>query len=129
MPRGNGTGPMGQGPMTGRGLGFCAGYDMPGYTQPGFSGRGFGQGVWNAGFGRGGMRRGMGRGFGPGMGFRRGGFSSPGYYGWENPAYPDYPPFTEGDEKSVLTHQAEILKQQIDSIESRLSELEGHEDS
>ena len=23
MPRGNGTGPAGQGPMTGRGLGFC----------------------------------------------------------------------------------------------------------
>lgn len=26
MPRGDGTGPMGMGPMTGRGAGTCAGY-------------------------------------------------------------------------------------------------------
>lgn len=42
MPRGDGTGPMGQGPMTGRGLGYCAGYPSPGFMQPGFGrGRGF----------------------------------------------------------------------------------------
>jgi hypothetical protein len=52
MPQGDGTGPMGQGPMTGRGMGYCAGFNMPGFA--------------NAGFGRG-LRRGFGRGFG----FRR----------------------------------------------------------
>jgi hypothetical protein len=31
MPFGNGTGPAGMGPMTGRGLGYCAGYSVPGY--------------------------------------------------------------------------------------------------
>lgn len=43
MPRGNGTGPNGMGPMTGRAAGFCAGYGVPGYANPGY-GRGFGWG-------------------------------------------------------------------------------------
>ncbi len=34
MPRGDGTGPQGLGPMTGRGAGFCSGYDVPGYANP-----------------------------------------------------------------------------------------------
>jgi len=34
MPRGDGTGPTGLGPRTGRGLGPCAGYPAPGYTKP-----------------------------------------------------------------------------------------------
>jgi len=40
MPWGDRTGPMGYGPMTGRGAGLCAGYPAPGHTNPGF-GRGF----------------------------------------------------------------------------------------
>lgn len=45
MPQGNKTGPLGNGPMTGRKLGFCAGYDQPGYmNQPGRSGTGQGRG-------------------------------------------------------------------------------------
>ena len=48
MPRGNRTGPRGFGPMTGRGAGFCAGYNTPGYMNPGgrsgFIGRGGGRG-------------------------------------------------------------------------------------
>ena len=51
MPRGDETGPLGQGPMTGRGLGYCAGYPHPGFIYPGF-GRGFGRG-WDRGIGRG----------------------------------------------------------------------------
>ena len=43
MPRGDGTGPEGMGPMTGRGAGYCAGTDAPGFGAPGF-GRGFGLG-------------------------------------------------------------------------------------
>ncbi|MDI3478530.1 MAG: hypothetical protein PWQ59_2055 [Thermoanaerobacterium sp.] len=38
MPRGDGTGPMGYGPMSGRGMGFCAGYNVPGCMN----GHGFG---------------------------------------------------------------------------------------
>ena len=37
MPRGDGTGPDGKGPRTGRGLGYCSGSGAPGYvnnTQP-----------------------------------------------------------------------------------------------
>jgi len=41
MPGGDRTGPLGFGPMTGRALGYCAGYNTPGYANPRF-GRGFG---------------------------------------------------------------------------------------
>jgi hypothetical protein len=34
MPFGDGTGPAGLGPMSGRALGFCRGYGTPGYTNP-----------------------------------------------------------------------------------------------
>ncbi|MFW6008697.1 MAG: DUF5320 domain-containing protein [archaeon] len=50
MPGGDGTGPMGKGPMTGRGTGFCAGFSTPGFTNPtsrlgiGFR-RGYGNGA------------------------------------------------------------------------------------
>ena len=75
MPAGDGTGPTGQGPMTGRGAGFCAGFGVPGYAnRPGLGGFFsrinpfglFGPGAGSAaGFGRG---RGRGRGFGRGRG-------------------------------------------------------------
>ncbi len=47
MPRGNGTGPAGMGPMTGRAAGYCAGYPAPGYLNPygGRMGFGFGRGA------------------------------------------------------------------------------------
>ena len=50
MPGGDRTGPLGDGPMTGRQLGYGAGYDSPGYTKG--PGGGFGRGF-----------RGRGRGF------------------------------------------------------------------
>ena len=34
MPAGNRMGPNNMGPRTGRGMGYCAGYDRPGYTNP-----------------------------------------------------------------------------------------------
>ncbi len=43
MPLGDRTGPMGQGPMTGRRMGSCTGYNATGYSNCGF-GRGFGRG-------------------------------------------------------------------------------------
>jgi len=42
MPRGDRSGPDGYGPRTGRGLGYCNGYDTPGFSRG--SGRGFGRG-------------------------------------------------------------------------------------
>jgi hypothetical protein len=48
MPQGDRTGPNGQGPMTGRGRGYCVGSNMPGSS---FSCRGFGRGrgfAWRA---------------------------------------------------------------------------------
>ncbi len=53
MPRRDGTGPMGAGSMTGRGLGVCTGAN---------AGLGMGLGL-RRGFGRG-LGRGFGRGFG-----------------------------------------------------------------
>jgi len=48
MPFGNGTGPRGMGPMTGRGAGYCAGFGTPGFANPiprrGWLGLGFGRG-------------------------------------------------------------------------------------
>ena len=66
MPRGDGTGPMGMGPMTGRGAGYCAGFGAPGYMNagPGWSyRRAFGPGT-SFGYGRGRGRGVVGRGFG-----------------------------------------------------------------
>ncbi len=48
MPFGDGTGPMGQGPRTGRGFGYCSGHPHFGCMGP--RGRGFGRG-WRRGWG------------------------------------------------------------------------------
>ena len=84
MPFGNGTGPAGLGPMTGRGAGFCAGYPVPGYINPAMGRAGFyGSGVPAIkpyGAGLYGYRSPYGgwvapwfrRGFGFGRGFSRG---------------------------------------------------------
>ncbi len=115
MPYGDRTGPMGQGSMTGRALGFCTGYDSPGYTK-GF-GRGMGRGF---GFGRG---WGRGLGFRGGLGFGRG----------RNPELPynaGYYPgsWTESmskeDEIKMLKSEAQNLKRSQNDIEKRLKELE-----
>jgi hypothetical protein len=90
MPFGDGTGPAGIGPMTGRAAGFCAGYPVSGYMNPvmgraGFYGTGiptvgpYGAGTYGyvtpyAGRGNAWLRRGFGfgRGSGRGRGLRRG---------------------------------------------------------
>lgn len=56
MPRGDKTGPNGNGPMTGRRMGYCADNDRPGYTE---NDQNYGRN-----FGGGGFRRGGGRGLG-----------------------------------------------------------------
>ena len=45
MPGGDGTGPIGMGPMTGRAAGYCTGNQAPGYTNA-IAGRGRGRGGW-----------------------------------------------------------------------------------
>jgi len=70
MPFGDGTGPRGMGPMTGRGAGYCTGVNNPGFANP-VPGRGFFGFGYGAGFGRGrGMGMGMGGGRGRGRGWR-----------------------------------------------------------
>ena len=59
MPRRDGTGPMGAGSMTGRGLGLCTGANVVKYG----AGLGMGLGLGLA------CRRGFGRGFGRGFAF------------------------------------------------------------
>jgi uncharacterized protein DUF5320 len=110
MPRGNRQGPDGAGPMTGRGMGYCAGYNTAGFeTAPGgWFGRGMGMG---RGQGRGGFRTGLGRG--PyGFGFApqpRGVGFGPAYYDQGNP-----PPESRDD----------MLREEIDVLSSRLEALQ-----
>ena len=120
MPRGDGTGPRGMGPMTGRAAGFCAGFGIPGYmnAMPGRSG-GFGTGF------------GFGRGFGGGRGWRNrfyatgrpawmrfGGYAAP----YTNPMpYPNADPETE---KQTLRNQADILESELNQVRKRLAEME-----
>lgn len=96
MPGGDGTGPMGYGPMTGRGAGYCTG----GYT--------------NIGFGRG---RGRGRGFGRGFFFGRG-YNVPisGYFqqNFNNQVI---------DEKTYLEEEEAYLEQEKAYLENQLKIL------
>jgi Family of unknown function (DUF5320) len=71
MPRGNGRGPMGMGPQTGRAAGTCAGNSKPAVAAPADS--------TELGLGRGGKGRGCGgegKGHGCGKGRFRGGLKS-----------------------------------------------------
>jgi len=113
MPRGDRTGPRGQGPMTGRAAGYCAGLGMPGYANP------------YSRFGSG-MRFGRGGGFGAGGFGWRNRFYATGVPGWMPPAgYPE--PYQQPDpdwEKQALKSQANALESELDAIKKRLDELE-----
>ena len=114
MPGGDRTGPMGQGPRTGRQMGNC-----PGAVPVGGFGRGFG--------------RGMGRGFGRGMGFGRGfGFRraqvTPVYGAPAQPVYPQQPTKEEEaqmleQETKAIEEEQKVLKEELDDIKKRLDEL------
>jgi len=111
MPRGNSTGPMGQGSMTGKGLGFCNGNDTPGF----FKGDG---GCMGRGFGRG---RGLGKGNGIGRGFNMG-RNFAGSLGGFTGNFPSA--ISEDDEIKVLKLRAEALNKTQQEIEKRVKELE-----
>ncbi len=99
MPWGDRTGPFGQGPGTGRRMGYCGGFGSQGFTSsPRF------------GIGRGGRCRGRiaewaGR-------LRRRCFRRM--------------PFLGGmiEESEILKKEAEILKKRLSEIESQISEIE-----
>ena len=99
MPRGDGSGPRGEGPMTGRRAGYCAGYDRPGFYGP-RPRRGIGMG------------RGMGYARGGRLGFFGGG---PGWAYQE-----DYP----ADEKEFLNYKLKELELQLEHVKGRLEKLQ-----
>ena len=109
MARGDKTGPLGQGPMTGRSLGYCAGYQIPGFAHGFGGGRGQGSGQ---GSGQGRRFGGGGRGKANGRGFAF------------NKGYTNAPQANSNDEILNLKAQAESLKKAQEEIERRLNELE-----
>ncbi|MBN1803720.1 MAG: DUF5320 domain-containing protein [Sedimentisphaerales bacterium] len=132
MPGGDGTGPMGMGPMTGRGAGFCAGYQVPGYMNP-VGGRGFGgRGYW--GWGRGGGRGRRNWFYATGLpGWARVGYGWPAWGGAVNPNAYGGAPFasslTTQQELDDLKGQAEYLEDSLDGIKKRIEELESQKSS
>jgi len=102
MPGGDRTGPMGAGPRTGRGLGYCSGNSQPGWVYGPGRGMGFGRG------------RGWGRGF-----------WGRGRWCWYGPYYPaPYSvPYDEETEKKTLEAEANFLKNRLKELEQRLAEL------
>jgi hypothetical protein len=130
MPAGDGTGPVGAGPMTGRAAGYCAGYAVPGYMNPIY-----GRGRYGY-FGRGG-RGGYGRGRGwrhwyyaTGMpGWARAYYDMPAYGGWPAPApgTPVPPEMTSKQEMDMLRHEADMLQSQLEEIRNRIEVLENVE--
>ncbi len=122
MPFGDGTGPQGAGPMTGRAAGFCAGYNMPGYANP-------------IGF-----RRGGGAGIGRGGRGRRNWFYATGMPGWQRAAagYPAWggfaPPhvpytrtMTAEQELADLNDQIEYYEKVVENLRKQITKLESEQ--
>jgi len=120
MPGGDGTGPAGMGPMTGRAAGYCVGYAMPGSVNP-VGGRGF---------------MGRGRGGGGGRGWRNQ-FYATGLTGWQRAAMgapaiggaapveaPYAPNMSSGQQLEALKGQAEYFADALHGIRKRIEELE-----
>jgi len=112
MPRGDRTGPMGFGPMTGRGAGYCAGFGAPGFLNPG-GGRGGGRG-WRNWFHATGL-----------PGWARAGMGAPAWgarpYPYAAPVSPAMPGEAEVD---ALKAQAGYLEQTLQSLRQRIQKLE-----
>lgn len=129
MPRGDGTGPGGMGPMTGRAAGYCAGYGVPGYANP-IGGRGMGFGL---GFGRG---RGGGRGWGWRNMYYAAGPAGMQMAAMGQPPFMGAAPFVGAapyagpaampleQELQALRAQAEYFQGALDNIGKRIEELE-----
>jgi hypothetical protein len=106
MPGGDGTGPAGMGPMTGRGAGYCAGYSTPGAVNP-----------VRFGFGRG-----LGFGFRGGHGRRWAGpYAGYGYNVPYTPPYAAAPTWQQ--EMEALQGQSKYLEETLEEIKKRIAEL------
>lgn len=101
MPRADGTGPMGNGPRTGRGAGPCAGNLRPDNMNQ-MPGRGFGRG----------SGRGLGGGMGRGRWARKGGFCVQ-----PNPE----------EEQYSLENQKVALQGRLNDVNKKLDELKTQE--
>jgi hypothetical protein len=123
MPRGDGTGPAGMGPMTGRAAGYCAGYPVAGYMNP-VGGRGF----W--GRGRGGGRGRRNCFYATGLpGWARAGLGYPAWGGAVASPYAPYgaplgPAIAPEQEITGLKQQAEYFQNALDEIKKRMEQLE-----
>lgn len=110
MPAGDGSGPRGEGPMTGRAMGRCTGYPAGGYeTAPG-------RGAWNRfdGFGR----RGGGRGW-------RNRFYETGLPLWRRNQQNISTGFSGLSETDSLRRRVEIVADVIEEIAGRINQLLG----
>jgi hypothetical protein len=119
MPRGDRTGLMGMGPMTGRSAGFCADYNTPGFANP-VSRRGL------CGFGIG---RGRGRGikwrhwfYAAGQPFRS--WVNPRAWGAERGSAPAYTQSMRKEaEIDMLKREAADLENGLQAIRDRLAKI------
>lgn len=99
MPGRNGTGPVGYGPMTGRGMGYCTG------AYPS------GNGAWT------GNRYGRGFGYRLGCGYGRG----YGYGRRNNMYYPER--FSKVDERELINDEKEYLQDRLNYLNEELERL------
>lgn len=115
MPGGDRTGPIGAGPMTGRGAGYCSGFDVPGFANNIPEARGLARGRGFAYYRKG---MGLGRARGRGFGFR----SFP-----DNPAtYNENTGFERDVETSIrsLEQEQRILREELDNINKKLDNIQ-----
>jgi hypothetical protein len=113
MPGGNRRGPMGMGPRTGRGAGFCGGANAPGFVSQ-LAGAFFGGGRGHGGRGRRNM------------------FCATGLPGWMRAgvgaaaavAASQFRAPTREEELDVLKQQADEASAVLEGIRKRISELE-----
>lgn len=118
MPGGDRRGPLGYGPMTGRGMGFCAGYDRGGFASN-FQGRRFGRRGGGPGF-----NRGYYGGYGRGRGYRNRFFNAPPSMPYGDWGYRETFELTPEREMDMLKNEAKVIQEELDFIQARIKELE-----
>ena len=110
MPFGDRTGPLGLGPRTGRGAGYCSGFAAPGFVN-----RAAGFGFFGGGCG------------GRGSGWRNW-FYATGLTGWQRAGFwpwggPGFAGSTPEQEAAALKGLADRLEGALESIRKRIEEL------
>ena len=108
MPGGDRTGPMGGGPLTGGGFGYCGGASYPrGFSRSSFGGR---QGSFGRGGGRGWRNR----------------FWATGRTAWQRAVDWEDPirPRDLAAERSDLRRETAVLEAELQRLRARIEELE-----